>query len=152
MFLHFPDFESLWHEATAAVRERFDRMVIPIPAVGSLRLRLDAMVAARSKLFERQASYRRAGSMMLPHSAAMRARRAQHRRLYRRRLAETFAPELAALSGAHRQAGFEALAAVADWDFWESLRIGQGLGVVKARRVWRLALAAVLASLAPSAD
>ena len=152
VFLHFPDFESLWHEATDAVRERFDRMVTPIPPTGSLRQRLDATVVARAKLFERQASYRRAGSMMMPHSAAMRARRAQHRQLYRQRLAETFAPELAALSASRRREGFEALAAVADWDFWESLRLGQGLSAARAKRVWRLALGAVLASLAPSAD
>jgi len=56
------------------------------------------------------------------------------------------------MSASRRREGFETLAAVADWDFWESLRLGQGLSATRAKRVWRLALGAVLASLAPSAD
>lgn len=84
--------------------------------------RISAWVTARTRLFERQAPYRQAGNLMLSQSESMRQHRAQHRALYREGLRRTFTPELMALPVTSRGGLFEALAAVADWDFWESLR------------------------------
>lgn len=147
VFLHFPDFETLWHEATDSVRERFDSLVVGIDADAPLAARLDAWLRLRVELFERQARYRRAGTYMLPHSSSMRRRRAQHRDLYRRKLRQTFAPELTMLPGRQGAQMFESLAAIADWDFWVSLREGQRLSVPAARIAWRRALEAMLASI-----
>ena len=147
VFLHFPDFETLWHEGIDSVRERFDSLVVGIGADAPLAARLDAWLRLRADLFERQARYRRAGTHMLPHSSSMRHRRAQHRQLYRQKLRQTFAPELASVPGRQGAQLFEALAAIADWDFWESLREGQRLSVPAARIAWRRALEAILASI-----
>lgn len=143
VFHHFQDLETL----VAAAAERQMRRVAapaPLPAEGPLADRIEAFVAARSRMLEAITPVRRAAVLNEPFSPALAGRLKWARDLARDEVGRIFHAELSARSPAVRRDLLAALAATAAWSTWEALRAHQRLTVVQARRVMARTIRALL--------
>jgi TetR/AcrR family transcriptional regulator of autoinduction and epiphytic fitness len=143
VFHHFQDLETL---VAAAAERQMRRVAIPapLPAEGPLADRIEAFVAARSRMLEAITPVRRAAVLNEPFSPALAARLKWARDLARDDVARMFHAELSARGPAVRRELLAALAAVSEWSMWEALRAHQGLTVAQARRVMARAIRALL--------
>ena len=85
---------------------------------------------------------RRAALLNEPFSAAIHEGLRGFRAITRDEIGRVFARELDALPADERRTVHEAMAAVGEWPFWESLRAHQGLSVPEATAALRRRLRA----------
>jgi TetR/AcrR family transcriptional regulator, regulator of autoinduction and epiphytic fitness len=146
VFQHFAEVEALF----AAVSERQIASVVdaiaPVDTALPLPERLDAFLRQRCDILERVTPIARAAQLQEPTSELVRTEADRLRRLGHLEVTEAFAPELGALDGDARDLLCAALAAIATWRTWETLRTEQGLDVERAQQVMRYTADAVLAA------
>jgi AcrR family transcriptional regulator len=145
VFHHFEDLETLY--ATAAERQlRLFFSTGRLASDGSLAVRTDRFVAARSRQMEAITPVRRAAVLNEPFAPALAARLRWSRERGRAEIERMFHEELAALKPAARREALAALAAAAEWSTWEALRAHQELSIAQAQRVMKRTIAALLVS------
>jgi AcrR family transcriptional regulator len=146
VFQHFKDVESLFAAAADRQRARLAPLAARVPGDGPLARRLDAFVAARTRLLDDIAPVRRAALLMEPFSRELGTRLGAFRRLKAEEVRRVFAPELARRPPARRRRLLAALVATASWSTWQALREHQGLSRAEARRVLDHMLRTLLAA------
>jgi TetR/AcrR family transcriptional regulator of autoinduction and epiphytic fitness len=134
VFHHFPDLETLFSAAADRQTVRIRRLARALPTHGPLAPRLAAFVAQRARLLEAISPVRRAALLMEPFSPAIATRLRRLRALGRTEVERVFAPELRRRRLADRRELLAALAAVASWPTWESLRCHERLSRPRAAR------------------
>jgi AcrR family transcriptional regulator len=124
---HFGDVETLAAEVSQRQWEVHGRLMDAEPIAGTLRERIDELVARRAELFEAIAPVRRAGMLHAHHSDTIATNLRRLARRQRAQVAQTFAPELTDL--------LDAADLLLSWESWERLRVQQGCSPARARRV-----------------
>ena len=133
--------ESLYAMCVARQIERVAPLRAPIDGAAPRSARIDALVAQRSRLYERIAPVRRATLVVAPGSPVLRRALAETAAEHRREVAALFAHELPAPTRRERLAALEVATC---FDTWDHLRRAQGLSAAAAVRVLgRLARGAV---------
>ena len=144
IFQHFPDRETLLLAIAEHQRERVIALMQPICPDGALARRLDEIAAQRARVWEEVTPVRRAALLNEPFSAAIHEGLRGFRAINHDEICTVFANELDAMGADERQTVLAAMAAVAEWPFWESLRAHQGLSVPEATASLRRALASLV--------
>jgi AcrR family transcriptional regulator len=144
VFHYFADLEALFAAAAARQHARLRPLLRTIPPTGPLALRLRAFVVQRARLLERIAPVRRAALLMEPFSPEVARGLQQVRAAGQREVARVFAPELRRHRPADRRDLVAALATVASFPTWETLRVHQGLPPDRARKLLTRMLQALL--------
>jgi len=145
VFQHFKDVESLFAAMADRQRERLSPLLDSVPDDGPLEGRLDAFVAARTRLLESIAPVRRAALLSEPFSRELGQRLGAFRRQKAEEVRRVFATELARHPPAARRRLLAALVAASSWSTWQALRDHQGLPPAQARRVVHHVLGTLLA-------
>lgn len=135
---HFGDVETLAAEVSRRQWEVHGRLMDATPIAGTLRERVDELVARRSALFEAIAPVRRGGMLHAHHSETIAANLRRLSRRLRAQVAATFAPEL------DDTELLDAADLLLAWESWERLRSQQGCSPTGARRVLSDALIRLL--------
>ena len=145
IFQHFPEREMLLSAIAEHQRERVLDLVRPISPDAPLARRLDELARHRARVWEEVTPVRRSALLNEPFSAAIHDGLSAFRASSRSEIGLVFARELDAMGAGERRIVHEAMAAVGEWPFWESLRAHQGLSVPEATASLRRALAALVA-------
>ena len=145
VFQHFKDVESLFAAMADRQRERLSPLLDSVPDDGPLEGRLDAFVAARTRLLESIAPVRRAALLSEPFSRELGQRLGAFRRQKAEEVRRVFATELARRPPVARRRLLAALGAASSWSTWQALRDHQGLPPAQARRVVHYMLGTLLA-------
>jgi AcrR family transcriptional regulator len=141
VFQHFDEMESLYAMCVARQTERVAPLRAPIDGSAPCRARIDALVAQRSRLYERIAPVRRATLVVAPGSPVLQRALTETAAEHRREVAALFADELPPRTRRERLAALEVATC---FDTWDHLRRVQGLSLAAAIRVLaRLARGAV---------
>jgi AcrR family transcriptional regulator len=145
IFHHFDDLDDLYRSVAAMQAERHWPAMVPVPADLPRARRVARTVRQRAAAFESIGPVRRAAVRHAHRAPGIALELAHADRELRRRLAVTFAPEIAAAgkSGTQLLAGIDLLTS---WEAWDRLRSTQGLGPAAARRVVALAMEALLSA------
>ena len=144
IYQHFEDLEALFAAAHARYTERLLADVVSeLPVEGTFEERLDAFVEQRARVLEYITPARRAAALQEPFSEQLQQARDRVLQVARAEVAKLFKQELAHLDEAERADVLNATDMVSTWSAWDTLRT-QGLSVEDARRVMRLAMAALL--------
>ena len=146
IFRLFEDVDALHAAAIVAHVERVAHLFEAPDPTGSVGSRADGLVDQRTRLYETIAPVRRMAIRLAPRSRPIAAELAHADVILRDHLAPLFAPELAAMRPARRDAVVEALDAMTSWETWDRLRTSQRLGVDEAARVVTTSVLGVLAS------
>ena len=141
---HFGDVETLAAEVSQRQWEVHGRLMDATPIAGTLRERIDELVARRSELFEAIAPVRRAGMLHAHHSETIAANLHRLSRRLRAQVAATFAPELDDTALVDHTGLLDAADLLLAWESWERLRSQQGCSPARARRVLTDALIRLL--------
>jgi len=145
VFKHFPDRESLFAAASEIQEQRVRDLITDSPdQTAPLEQRIREFVAQRARFHEFVTPVRRAALLIEPFSPTVADGLARARAAGAAQVEHTFRPEL---DGLHRRARADmlaALAAIAAWPTWESLRRHQGLSADRAKTVMESILAAQL--------
>ena len=144
VFQHFRDLESLFAAAADRQVERLGPAPLDLPPSAPLEKRLDAFVAARSRILEQISPVRRAARLQEPFSEEIAQRLRWSRNAFRTEAERLFAPELALRPESERRGLLAALATASDWNAWEALRQHNELSVQEARRAMRRTMHALL--------
>ena len=144
VFQHFVDLPTLHTAVIHRVLERLAVLVVAIDPGMPRGDRIAAFAAYRGALLEAVTPYRRAAAVHGPFAPELRTAVAQGAAFLRQEVAAAFAPELAALEAADQRQLLDALAAVASWAMWESLRTEAGDSPDEARAVVVRALHSLL--------
>jgi AcrR family transcriptional regulator len=144
IFRLFEDVDSLHVAAIARQAHHVAELQQPIAASGPVGVRIDAVVAGLTAVYEDIAPLRRLAMRVAHTSPTIAAGLARHRRLTRSQLRRTFASELAALPARDRSDATDALEAATSWETWDGLRTGQALPPATARRIVRRLVAGAL--------
>lgn len=150
VFRHFDDIESLYAAAVDRHSERIAPLFEPPAAEGSLDVRIAALVARRSRLYEEMTPVRRAGERLRDTSPVIAERLDFARRVLRRQLEVLFAPELDPVTQGTRREILDALELASSWRAWDLLRTQQRCSVARARAVVTRTVSALLATEARS--
>ena len=141
---HFGDVETLAAEVSERQWHVHRRLMDAEPISGTLRERIDELVARRATLFEAVAPVRRAALLHAHRSETIAANLRRLAQRLRAQVAETFAPEIDRVGGSRATARANELLDAADllvaWESWERLRTQQGCTPARARRVLSAAL------------
>lgn len=146
IFLHFADIESLFAEAVDRYEARIDARLRPIDRQATLAGRIDAFTRQRAQIYEAIGPATRAATLQEPFSPALGSKLRDMRRKSRAQIADVFAPELEALPRGERSELLEALAGMASWYAWDTLRDRQRLSRARARRVFVRTLTGLFAT------
>ena len=144
IFQHFPDREMLMVAIGEHQLGHISALVRPISPDIPLARRLDEVAGQRASIWEEVTPVRRAALLNEPFSASIHESLRGLRAITRDEIGRVFARELDTMPANERQTVHEAMAAVAEWPFWESLRAHQGLSVPEATTALRRALAALV--------
>lgn len=144
IFQHFADVESLFVEASARYAERIAARSRGVAAEAGFDERLSAFVTQRARLYEDVAGVARAAHLQEPFSSVIQASLREARGRSRREIERLFRGELEGFGVDDRRELLEALAAVASWYHWETLRNHQRLSRARAQRVVERSLRALL--------
>ena len=147
VFRHFEDLEQLFAMATEHQAMRIGPLLASPPPEGSRTARVDGLVSHRADLYERIGPVRRAALRHEPFHQAVRQGLAQARRLLRRHLLTTFAPELAHLRAAERATIVAALESATSFAAWDNLRVEQRLSAAQARAAVTTTMVGVLGQI-----
>jgi hypothetical protein len=101
-------------------------------------------VSHRANLYERIGPVRRAALRHEPFHQAVREGLVQARRLLRRHLVASFAPELEGLPSSDRATTVAALEAATSFSAWDNLRVEQRLSIAQARAAVTATVAGLL--------
>ncbi|MCX7619944.1 MAG: TetR/AcrR family transcriptional regulator [Acidimicrobiales bacterium] len=151
IYHHFGDLESLFRAAADRQAERLAAMAEPIDTTQPLAARIDAFVAQRVKMLEWITPVRRASLLQEPFSEELRAARDALYAIGEQQTAELFADVLDTAEPETRAAILAAVANLANWGFWNDLRIS-GRTVDEAAAAMRLAVTAVFSSVIRDSD
>ena len=124
VFHHFQSMELVFAECWHVQVERHWSHLVPVAAVGSLAVRIEATVQQRAELFESIAGPRRAAAVWAHRSEVLARGLQRSRRSLRDLLAETFAPELG--HDHEREVLLDALDVATCFEAWEVLRRERG--------------------------
>jgi TetR/AcrR family transcriptional regulator, regulator of autoinduction and epiphytic fitness len=144
IYHHFTDLDELLQVVAERQVSRARARLEPLDADATRPERVAAMVDQRADLHEWLTPIRRASQLQEPFSAELRAVRAQANTELRQQVAEQFAPELAARSGADRAELLAALDVALTWSTWHALRVQNELSVPTARRAVARTVTALL--------
>jgi AcrR family transcriptional regulator len=133
VFRHFDDLEQLFVTAAEHQARRIGPLLLSPPLIGTRAERVDGLVSHRANLYERIGPVRRAALRYEPFHPALHAGLIQARRLLRRHLVASFAPELEQLRGPDRTTTVAALEMATSFAAWDNLRVDQRLSVARAR-------------------
>jgi TetR/AcrR family transcriptional regulator of autoinduction and epiphytic fitness len=141
LFRYFDDVDDLYRTATGRQLRRARPFVdVGVGPESSTETKIERLVKARVRLFEEIGPAARV-TRVCAHRHPVVAKELREGRAYlRRQLADLFAPELAASSGA----AFPAIDAMCSFESYELLRHDQGLTRSKARSALTAALTALL--------
>ena len=153
VFQHFPDREKLVAAVFDALQHRIG---LPPPPredlLGDIDMRLDRFLDRRVALLEAITPHRRAANLLLSESRTIAERRQQVRVRMRDEIRLFFRPEIQGVPARRRGERLDALAALADWEMWESLRGQWGHPPARARRILRSLILASLRFEGPDPD
>jgi AcrR family transcriptional regulator len=144
VFRHFDDLEQLFVTATEHQARRIIPLLLSPPPTGTRAKRVDGLVSHRANLYERIGPVRRAALRYEPFHPAVHAGLIQARRLLRRHLVASFAPELEHLPASDRPTTIAALETATSFAAWDNLRVEQRLSVARARAAVRATVGALL--------
>lgn len=145
VFRHFEDLEQLFATATERQAMRIGPLLLSPPPSGTRAERIEALVGHRAILYEQISPVRRAALRHEPFHRAVHEGLVRARRLLRRHLVATFAPELARLQGSRRTTIVAALETATSFAAWDNLRFEQHLSVAQARGALAATVVALLA-------
>lgn len=132
VFRHFDDLDQLFVTATEHQARRVGPLLLSPPPMGTRVERIDGLVSHRANLYERIGPVRRAALRYEPFHPAVQAGLVQARRLLRRHLVASFAPELEHLPPPERATTVAALETATSFAAWDNLRVEQHLSVARA--------------------
>jgi AcrR family transcriptional regulator len=135
VFQHFDDLSSLYAAVVRRVVERLETLLVPIDAGEAFDERLAAFARHRGALLEAVTPFRRAAAVHGPFAPEVRRAMARGSAFLRLEVETAFAPEIARVDEIDRREVVDALAAVASWPVWESLRTEAGNSPDQARAV-----------------
>jgi AcrR family transcriptional regulator len=136
IFRIFEDMDSLHAAAVARQTERIQALAVVVPQNGSTGERIDALVAARSRLFETIGPVRRSALRQAASSPVIAAGLRRADRALRAEVQHVLQlDDGAELDGADAVTSFEA---------WDRLRTAQGLSRARAERALTLVLTRLL--------
>jgi TetR/AcrR family transcriptional regulator, regulator of autoinduction and epiphytic fitness len=144
VFRLFEDLEQLFVTATERQALRIGPLLLAPPAQGDRAERVEGVVGHRANLYEQIGPVRRAALRHEPFSPAVRESLAQARRLLRRQVVASFAPELERLEAPERATMVAAVEAATSFAVWDNLRVDQRLSVPAARAAITTTLVALL--------
>jgi AcrR family transcriptional regulator len=125
IFRLFEDLEGMHAEALSIQAERVAELLVRIPREGAVDDRVERLVRARGRLYEKTAPLFRYQGRMVATSPGAQLNRAKVDAYFRAELAELFVHELeTAPCGA-----LESIDAFTSWQMWERLRSIQGLSI-----------------------
>jgi AcrR family transcriptional regulator len=136
--------------ATLDALMRMQHFSPPLPALlkrSALEARVAVFIDERVPKLESLTPYRKAANAAIDSSPMLQKHRLKVRKCYRDDVAIWFAPELGLLKEPHRQVWLTALANLADWEMWHSLRTYPERSIADARETLRLLLMATLNAL-----
>lgn len=145
LFAHFADLEQLYAEAMREHIRQTLAALRPIEPRLPLGERIEHLAGQRAAVLEAMTPLRRAIAGFEPSSQELRDSRAAWTELSRRELVAAFPDRFTEDSGSGGAELLEVAVAVGSLSFWDELRIGLGLDVDGARRVFTRALRQVLA-------
>ena len=131
IYHHFDDLDGLARAVADEQLIRLADVLRPIPTDAPFDERLSVFVRQRAELMERGMAVYRASLLAVPRNPAVGRRMAFTNQFLREELAQTFAEELKGRPGWV----LEALDLLTSYDGWIRLRLGQGLSVLRARRL-----------------
>ena len=148
VFQHFKRGQLTRATLDALIRkEHFDP---PPPALlkrSALEARIAVFVDQRVSKLEYLTPFRKAANAAIDGSPILQKHRLKVRKLYRDDVAIWFAPELDLFKEPHRQRWLTALANLADWETWHSLRTYPDRSVADAKATLSVLLTATLNAL-----
>jgi TetR/AcrR family transcriptional regulator, regulator of autoinduction and epiphytic fitness len=128
-------------------REHFDPPLAALLKRDALEARIAAFVDQRVSKLEYLTPYRKAANAAIDGSPILQKHRLKVRKGYRDDVAAWFAPELDMFKEPHRQRWLMALANLADWEMWHSLRTYPDRSIGEAKSALSLLLLATLKAL-----
>jgi AcrR family transcriptional regulator len=131
IYHHFDDLDGLTRAVADEQLIRLADVLQPIPTGAPFDERLSMFVRQRAELMERGMAVYRASMLAVQRNPAVAGRMEFTNRFLREELAQTFAKELTPRPGWV----LESLDLLTSYDGWVRLRLGQGLSVVRARRL-----------------
>lgn len=140
IYHHFDDLDGLTRAVADEQLIRLADVLQPIPTDAPFDERLSVFVTQRAELMERGMAVYRASLLAVQRNPAVAGRMELTNRFLREELAQTFAKELKERPGWV----LEALDVLTSYDGWIRLRLGQGLSVLRARRLLAGAVPALL--------
>jgi TetR/AcrR family transcriptional regulator, regulator of autoinduction and epiphytic fitness len=144
VFRHFEDLEQLFATATEHQSRRIGPLLLAPPPAGTRSKRVDGVVGHRANLYERIGPVRRAALRHEPFHQVVHEGLIQARRLLRRHLVASFAPELDGLQASDRATMVAALETATSFAAWDNLRVEQRLSVAHARAAVTATVVALL--------
>lgn len=146
VFRYFDSLGELQQQMAARFFETHaDLFVLDDEGAGPLDRRVDALVRARVRLYDRIAPVARLGRSRAVDNEALDAELLASRRALADQVRRHFAPELSALRPAERDDLASVLAATVSIEAWEHLRDVHQRSDVQIARAWRRALRSLLA-------
>lgn len=145
-FQHFPEKHQLTH-AVLDELTHLSRVDPPPPALAehnALEARMQEFLRTRCRQLEALTPHRRAANSMIATSKLLQDHRVKVRQRYRNVVETWFAAELDALTAASRRKWLVAIATLADWEMWQSLRTYPSRSIAEAREALALLLRAAL--------
>jgi AcrR family transcriptional regulator len=133
VYHHFQNREALTEAIVERQLERHPQLFAARAITGTRTERIDGIVAHRAELFEAIAPVRRSALAVIHASPEVRTQQEFLAAHFRRQLAETFHPELAALDPDTAGDVLELVDLHSSWETWERLRAWQGLSVERSR-------------------
>ena len=151
LFRYFDDVDSLVRAAIARQQEHVAPLyALDIPAGAALDERIERFVTARLRLLQGMGEVGRVARTLAAHQPLILAELARIRHRLRVQLADTFAPELDALSPGDRQATLAAADVIVSWEALDLMHNDQGLPVDQVEAAMRGGLTRLLsAGVAP---
>jgi TetR/AcrR family transcriptional regulator, regulator of autoinduction and epiphytic fitness len=148
-FQHFPE----KHQLTRAVLDeltRSSRVDPPSPELAqhsALEPRIKRFLDIRARQLEALTPHRRASNAMIATWPMLQKHRLKVRKRYRDHVESWFAAELDQLPPASRAKWLTAIATLADWEMWQSLRTYPTRSVAESKAALGLLLTAALKSM-----
>ena len=145
VFRYFDDMEGLCRAAIERQIARVSRL-LELPGIGQglLADRINRLVAQRLRLYEAIAPVARVSRLRAPFQPILAEELKTSRAFLRRQVEEQFAPQLGALTPAHRRETLAAADVLCSYESFDLLREAHGLTIEQTGRVLQGALAALL--------
>lgn len=150
LWLHFPDLEALFAATAAEVLARQDAAFAPVDPGLALADRIAAYCRQRAEVLEWVTPFARASVLREPFSPALRDYRQLHVQRVLDEVAILFGAELSGAPEPQRSTLQHAIAAVATWGYWSSLRDDLGLSAARSRAAMVRTVDALLTDARPT--